>query len=368
MAAVVTAAIIVAVVDNQSATRSINNRVGTNPTSFHDLAERSLLTFQWRFTPQSGVPAQHLWGAQFAGIATFLLLTFLLVWVVARGSAGFWQTFIGVWLSVIAATVAGVIVRGIVYPYTISHGSRVAVGVFSFPNGEATFFGAVAGVVIGFVSALVMLATRRPASAAGEGVPEDDYGYAGQTAYLPVEQPPPFDPPVPAGAAGYAAAGYGAASYDRPAYTGPGYAPVVAPSWGGGATDQTEALAASAAAGGAAGGGDTGASEGPGASESRTSAASSETQSADTGQTQAMPAHSESQADEPAERVEPSGRAEPAEPAEPSGPAEPSAHEPAGHDDETTQLPAADDGTTQLPPIDAQQPTADEHADEQRPQ
>ena len=207
--AVLTELVVIIAVGNQAATRVITRHVGTAPSGFANHALDSLRTFSWRFSPLSGVPAQHAWGAQFAGIGAVLILTFLIVLIVSR-RAGIGQTFVGTWAGVVAATVVGVVVRGVVYPFPLRGGDRLSVAVFDFPNGAVTFFGFAFGLVVALVATVAMIITRKsiagPAEEvppAGYGGPEPAFGAATGTYFAPgqypppggYEQPPPFDRP-----------------------------------------------------------------------------------------------------------------------------------------------------------------------------
>ncbi|HET9118810.1 MAG TPA: hypothetical protein VFN75_12155 [Pseudonocardiaceae bacterium] len=240
--AVLTELVVIIAVGNQAATRVITRQVGAAPTGFANHALDSLRTFSWRFSPLSGVPAQHAWGAQFAGIGAVALLTYLTVLIISR-RAGIGQTFVGTWAGVVAATVVGVVVRGLVYPFPLRGGSRLSVAVFGFPNGAVTFFGFALGLVVALVATLAMIITRKPVAApadeASQAVAEPGFFDAAPGGYLApgaggYEQPPPFDAPmqrpVPTlggyGGGGYA--GYPPAPHDSPATAGPDSPPVAA--------------------------------------------------------------------------------------------------------------------------------------------
>ncbi len=271
--AAITGLVVVAATGNQSVTKAVNDHIGGGSKSVSDHFLSALLTFSWRFTPQSGTPAQHYWGAQFGGIGLFLVLILLFVLILDRRWAGLGQVFLGTWLAVLAATLAGVIFKAVLYPFVYGSGDRLLVGLFVAPNGENIVYGVGCGFVVAIVATLITAATRQEVPAEVAGVPGEDETLVPHpdSGYGPIEQPPPFPAPdaptqqlgtpppgypppgpmpapmpapvptpmpttplspytgaplPPAGAAAAGAAAGAAGGPHRPAYTGPGYGPV----------------------------------------------------------------------------------------------------------------------------------------------
>src|SRR5919197_2314681 len=142
----------------------------------------SLLTYNWRWAPQSD-DTDHIWLSQMLMILALVVVSGVLISVVLRGPATFGRVLLTCWMAVIAGTLLGAWVRGLVED-TPGSSLRITKAVFgqTAPGPVSFFASAVLGLVAGIVAGIFAVATRRPAVAAeAEGPPE----------------PPPYVPPDP---------------------------------------------------------------------------------------------------------------------------------------------------------------------------
>jgi hypothetical protein len=189
--------VLVAAVGNQAVSKHLQDYLSGHPglADYTRGAVQAALTFHWRFTPQHG-EVNHLWAAQLAAIATLLVLTGLLSWVVSRGSV----TFSRIWVSVAAVVavltpVAVMVGNVIVVPNAPGPGlSRVGQAIYGYPSfGPVIVAGIVLGALAGLFAALFAIITRRAVSLAAvtSGAPSD----APLNAYgvpTPGYEPPPW--------------------------------------------------------------------------------------------------------------------------------------------------------------------------------
>lgn len=148
----------------------------------------TVLTYNWRLTPEHG-DSQHTWLSQELLVVATLVVSALLIAVVARGPSRFGRVFLTCWLAVMAATMFGTYVRGLVDDEQGVPGARVTRALFG-PLGPSpiTFFaGLLLGLLVGLVAATVAVLTRRPVALPTAESPEP----AGP-AYPAPEQPPPY--------------------------------------------------------------------------------------------------------------------------------------------------------------------------------
>ena len=168
---------------NQVVTKHLKSYVGEHPYAFPGRLVEAMLVYQWRLGSQPGDRANEPIAHTCLDLVV-LALTALLVYAVTRGAITFVRAFVGTWLAVIAATLVGQVVFGLIspppYPPRFSH---LQGALFLVPDG----FGFIAGVVLGFVTALFAaifaVATRRtirPAPAAGYPDVRDDSRYERQ--------------------------------------------------------------------------------------------------------------------------------------------------------------------------------------------
>ncbi len=91
--AVLAELVAVAASGNQGVTNFVNDHMATSPLG--DLFLRSLPSFPWRITTENRPGATTLLVAQYAAIATFFVLTFLLLLIIVRGEPTFSGPFFG---------------------------------------------------------------------------------------------------------------------------------------------------------------------------------------------------------------------------------------------------------------------------------
>ena len=146
---------------NQVVAKHLTTYGRHHPFAFPGRLALAATVYRWQVNAQPGDRANELL-AHLCLDLVVLVLTALLVYVLTRGSVTFLRAFFGTWLTVIVATMLGSVVFALVspppYPAQLKH---VTGAVFYVPSG----FGLVAGVVLGFVTALFAaifaVATRR---------------------------------------------------------------------------------------------------------------------------------------------------------------------------------------------------------------
>ena len=167
LTAVLTPLVLIAAIGNQAVSKRFADYLSDHATTAPDYtvgAFKSLLTFRWRFAPASG-QSTHAWASSFAGIGTLLVLTWLLVWIVARGSVTFPRIWVTVAAIVAAVTPIAVMVRNVVIvpqrPGPLQ--SRLGQSVYGYADfGPVVVAGVALGLIAGLFAALVAVITRRP--------------------------------------------------------------------------------------------------------------------------------------------------------------------------------------------------------------
>lgn len=185
---------------NQVVARRVSEAIFDDSTTASFDWGRSLLTYQWRFTPLATDTFHVLYG-QFALIGATLVGTVVLVLAAARGGAGFWRVFLATWAAVIASTAVGAVARGLVVdPAGVGEGDKSKLRFALFGTFSASQFVFVAALVLGLVVALAA-----GLAAALTGRPPEPVGYAPPPAYAPPSNAPPSNAPASnAPAPGYA--------------------------------------------------------------------------------------------------------------------------------------------------------------------
>jgi hypothetical protein len=204
LAAVLTEIVLVGALANQWMSEKII-RNSVNHGQSVRLAEASWLTYTWRGSPRHG--QTDLWWSEILLLLTLFVLSALLVWAVVRGPVTFVRAFIGTWMAVIVATLLGAFVRGLIDPNNkaaLPGANRLVRGAFG-PSGpgQPAFWGSVLlGLVVGLITALIAIATRRrPGAAVPAGPPQfADYGPpppAAAATGMPPWQDQHYGPPAP---------------------------------------------------------------------------------------------------------------------------------------------------------------------------
>lgn len=170
----------------------------------------AVLTYNWRFAPQSG-DTEHIWLSQLLMILTVLVLTALLVAAAVRGPGSFVRAFASCWMAVIAATLVGAYVRGLVRDEVGDSALRITRAVFGNlgPNTVTMFAALVLGLAVALVGGIVAVATRGPAPTGERAAPVEEPAFP-----LPPEQPPAFFGSPPARP--YSSSGQRPAAADHP--------------------------------------------------------------------------------------------------------------------------------------------------------
>jgi hypothetical protein len=186
---VVTELVVIAAAANQWVSKKIVTDVA-NRVAFRFRFEQSWLTYNWRLTPQSHLTRE--WIAQLALDVATLVFSGLLVFALVRAVATtFWRMFFAVWLSVLAATVLGSVIRGLILPTSVGGlpgNDRATAAVFGTPGpsqyvvvGAATL-----GLLSAAIAGLVAVLVRRP----GDAAHRDELPQA--SPYAQPEAPPPY--------------------------------------------------------------------------------------------------------------------------------------------------------------------------------
>jgi hypothetical protein len=219
---------------NQVVARNLTTYGRHHPLSFPGHAALAATTYRWQVNAQPGDRANELL-AHLCLDLVVLALTGLLVYVLTRGPVTFLRAFFGTWLTVIVATMLGMIVFALVspppYPGNLTHATGA---VFLVPDG----YGFVAGVVLGFVTALFAaifaVATRRiirigPAYTEPAGGYRDDQpDWADQTMAYPRGEYGGAPEPERTGygfgdSSGYGGSGYGSSAVGYAGSAAAGY-------------------------------------------------------------------------------------------------------------------------------------------------
>jgi hypothetical protein len=237
--AVLAELVAVAATGNQAVTKFVANHMATSPLG--DLFLRSVPSFPWRISTEHRTAAITVLVSQYAAIATFLVLTFVLIVVMVRGAASFSGPF---FVSIGAVVTAGVLAHmvGEVVEYNqdgrrLHTGlGRVGYALFNSNSGLSIMFSLMCGLVVAIVAGFTGRVIRRHAvaqveAAAAASTTEAASSGASQFEYQPANAAPwdpagfvdtPTYPPVETGALatnGYGAEPYGADS-SRPSSTG----------------------------------------------------------------------------------------------------------------------------------------------------
>ncbi|MBN9621321.1 MAG: hypothetical protein J0H43_16590, partial [Actinobacteria bacterium] len=164
LVALVTQIVVIAAADNQWVANRIAKHVATSHSGAQVHLGQSWLSYAWRFSPLSG-DHYHVWLSNLLLVLVTIVLSTLLVFAFVRGPVTFFRAFFGVWLAIVAATQVGAVVRGLVntLPADPSQGSRVIRAMFgSFgPTSQTVWASAALGLVVGLITAIVAVATRR---------------------------------------------------------------------------------------------------------------------------------------------------------------------------------------------------------------
>lgn len=192
--AILTELVIVAATANQSLLSYLNK----NDTSSLFISELrdAFESFAWRVSPLSG--QQRAFIAQYAAIATLLVLTFVLVIVILRGAASFSGAFFTTACVVVAsAAVAGIVGSVVDYDRLSTPGTtadRVSVAIVDGSHSPGFLSYSVAmGLVCALVAGLVGAAVRRrgdvvsPDGSFAPGLAPSPYG--GEPATVPYDEP-----------------------------------------------------------------------------------------------------------------------------------------------------------------------------------
>jgi hypothetical protein len=214
----------VAASGNQGVTNFVADHMATSPLG--DLFLRSLPTFPWRVTTQDRGGATTILVAQYAAIATLLVLTFLFVLLIVRGAPTFSGPFFAALGSVVLATLVGQAVRNAVDYDWDGRAHHTGLGRFGYSlflsnDGLTIMWGVMCAIVVAIVVGIVGVVLRRrvpPEPAALASPTLESAGFGGPESYNPPTQPwqepsAPYEP-VPAYAGGsYAPESYAPASY-----------------------------------------------------------------------------------------------------------------------------------------------------------
>jgi hypothetical protein len=226
--ATLTELIIIAAGGNQAVTKLIIDHPATSPLDRE--LEQSLLSFGWRFAPQTG--ASQIWFGELGRNLTVLVLTFVLVLIILRGPATFSGPFFATICAVTTAAVIGPMVESVVNYSEIGQDEhtglgRVGFAVFNSSNGPIVVFAVLSGVVAGFVAGLVGVSVRRRSGAGSTGSTWGTGGMGGtggiadgQVApgmFAPGTAPSPYSTSEPFVAGGFPSGG----PYDTGQFGGP---------------------------------------------------------------------------------------------------------------------------------------------------
>ncbi|HZC71191.1 MAG TPA: hypothetical protein VE442_10890 [Jatrophihabitans sp.] len=191
IAALLTELVVIGVASNQWVTKRIFRQLVEGGDTFGLKGlKASLLTYNWRFAPQAD-DTTHIWLSQMMMILTLVVVSAVLIVVVVRGPATFARALFTCWMAVIAGTMLGSWVRGLVED-TPGDSLRITKAVFgqTAPGAVSFFASAVLGLVVGVIAGLFAVATRRPAVQ-----PEAPEPVREAPAYVPPDPPPYYGGP-----------------------------------------------------------------------------------------------------------------------------------------------------------------------------
>ena len=212
----------VAATGNQAVANFVADHMATSPLG--DLFLRTLPSFPWRVTTESRTGASTILLAQYAAIATLLVLTFVLVLLIVRGTASFVGAFFASIGAVVTASLIAHMVGNIVDYDQVGRAEhtglgRVGYSLFNSNDGLTIMYSLLCGLVVGLVTGIVAVVIRRRMNAQVEAATLEAAAIqraVPDTGYTPVTAP--WDP------GGYAAGNYGASPVYPPAYP-PQYEP-----------------------------------------------------------------------------------------------------------------------------------------------
>jgi len=206
LAAVLTELVVIGGVDNQAVTKTLRKPLNDPSRVVADYSRGAIdaaTTFWWRFAPANGQPT-HGWAAQFAAIGVLVVLTWLGVLAVARGSVTFGRVWIGTWAVVAAIAPVAIMVRNVLVTPTAPGPaqSRIGQSVYGYNAfGPVIVAGLVLGLVAGLIAAAVAVSSRRQVAAAmparGTGEQDEYYDDSFSPRYTspPVYEPRPWGEP-----------------------------------------------------------------------------------------------------------------------------------------------------------------------------
>ena len=204
--AVLVELVAVAASGNQGVTNFVADHMATSPLG--DLFLRSLPSFPWRVTTLDQSGATTLLVSQYAAIATFLVLSFLLILIIVRAAPTFSGPFFGSLCAVVLAGLVAHMVANIVDYDWDGRRQHTGLGRFGYSlfnsnNGLTIMFSLMCGVVVAIVVGFVGVVLRRrtpevvePLFVAGAGLagpggygPQLDVAGFGPADYAPPTQP-----------------------------------------------------------------------------------------------------------------------------------------------------------------------------------
>jgi hypothetical protein len=189
LTAIVAQIVIIAAACNQWVTVRVARSILNDDSQFFRDVKASLLTYNWRFSPQD-TDHQHIWLGQTLLILITLVFSAVLIAVVVRGAVTFDRAFLGCWMAITVATMLGAYARGLVNDAAGTTTSRLTRSLFGplGPTSTTFFAGLVLGLVVAALAATVAVTTRRAVQPATGSAPAQ----VGQQYGPPPEQPPAF--------------------------------------------------------------------------------------------------------------------------------------------------------------------------------
>jgi hypothetical protein len=191
LAAVLTEIVVIAAIGNQWVTKHIADsiqqdqlrRAGSASAGFGTDFKTALLTYNWRFAPQSG-DHQNVLLSQVLLILATVVISALLIAVVVRGPGSFGQAFFASWMAVVVATLLGAYLRGYVNTIFRRSAAQAMFGALG-PNAFTFLAALMLGLIVGLVAGAVAMTTRRTVRLVAPAPPP-------LPQYVPPEQPPPY--------------------------------------------------------------------------------------------------------------------------------------------------------------------------------
>jgi hypothetical protein len=169
--AVLTELVVIAAVDNQSITHTLRKPLHDHSRVLADYSRGAIdaaTTYSWRFAEADGQPT-HVWAAQFAAIGVLVLLTWLGMLAIARGSVTFGRVWVGTWALVAAVAPISIMVRNVLITPTAPGPAQSKIGqaVYGFNAfGPVIVAGLVLGLAAGLLTAAVTVSAREHIAAA----------------------------------------------------------------------------------------------------------------------------------------------------------------------------------------------------------